>query len=352
MPKRFSVPGRDEIMSRVALERIPVIGSLVPNLPGKIPIKVPIKLPPWLFRDIAYFSYAVPDPGPVDGETTSQEDIFRVSAWSGLVRRVTDDRSSPVFKSDRDPAWSPSRASLAIHTASDGDPESHLAVIDAVTGAVTQTLGPGHSPEWLDASTLLYLGTVDAGTDDARSDVFCVDIASGTVTRITDVGAGAEIGTVSWHPTAGLAMGVAEHSATERSSVAVVPAAAVGAVRAGGPPATRSSFTYVTAATTRASTPSWSPTADRIAISTWTDGSPSRVGILTVATGTVSLVPGPTPATLTDFGAVFSRDGRMLAFTRGDEDLWSEIWLYTIASGDLRRLTDDGQTRFKGSLDW
>ncbi|MBC9820934.1 hypothetical protein [Terrabacter sp. MAHUQ-38] len=355
MAKRFSVPGRDEIASRLPLERIPVLGPLVPHLPhlpGKIPIKVPIKLPPWLFRDIAYFSYAVPDPGPVDGETTSQEDIFRVSAWSGLVRRVTDDRSSPAFKSDRDPAWSPSRGSLAIHTASDADPDSHLAVIDAATGAVTHTLGPGHSPEWLDASTLLYLGIVDGGTDDARTDVFCVDIATSAVTRITDVGTGGDIGTLSWHPTAGLAMGVVELSPTERSSVAVVPAAAVGAVRAGGAPVARSAFTYVTPAATRASAPSWSPTADRIALSTWADGSASRVGILTVATGVITPVPGPTPATLTDFGAVFSRDGGMLAFTRGDEDAWSEIWLYTIASGHLRQLTDDGQTRFKGGLDW
>jgi len=147
-------------------------------------------------------------------------------------------------------------------------------------------------------------------------------------------------------------MGVAELSPTERWSVAVVPAAAVGAVRAGGPPVARSAFTYVTAPATRASTPAWSPTADRIAVSRWADGSPSRVAILTVATGVITPVPGPTPATLTDFGPVFSRDGRMLAFTRGDEDLWSEIWLYTIASGHLRQLTDDAQTRFKGGLDW
>jgi TolB protein len=366
MPKRFSVPGRDEVAARTPIDAVPVIGPLLPHLPDltgtiagrlpwKIPVKIPVRLPPWLFRDIAYFSYAIPDTGPggaVDGVTTGQEDIFRVSAWSGLVRRVTDDRSSPVFKSDRDPAWSPSRNRLAIHTASDGDADSHLAVIDAVTGVVVTSLGPGRSPEWLDGSTLLFLGSVDAGTDAARSDVFCVDTTSGDVTRLTDVGAGANIGTISWHPAAGLAMGVQQTSPTERSSIAVVPAGAVGAVRAGGAPVPGATFTHLTPAGMRASTPGWSPTGDRIAISTWTDGSPPRVGVLTVATGAVTPVPGPTPATLSDFGAVFSRDGRVLAFTRGDEDQWGEIWLYTIASGHLRQLTDDGQTRFKGGLDW
>ena len=363
MPKRFTVPGPDEIAARVPLDRIPVVGQLVPHLPdlragrpgkipGRIPVKVPVRLPPWLFRDIAYFSYAAPDLLPVDGETTTQEDIFRVSAWSGVVRRVTDDRTSPVFRSDRDPAWSPSRDRLAIHSASDGDADSHLVVVDAVSGAVVATLGAGRSPEWLDASTLLYLGSVDAGTDDVRTDVFCVDIASGTVTRITDVGVGGDIGTLSWHPAAGLAVGIVQTTPTERSSVAVVPAAAVGAVRAGAPPVPRTAFTFVTGPSTRASTPGWSPSGDRLAVSTWSDGAPPRVGVLTLATGALALVPGPTPPTLSDFGAVFSRDGRVIAFTRGDEDQWSEIWLYTLASGHLRQLTDDGRTRFKGSLDW
>ena len=109
MPKRFTVPGPDEIAARVPLDRLPVLGQLVPRLPGLtggrpgkipvgIPVKVPVRLPPWLFRDIAYFAYAAPDLLPVDGETTTQEDIFRVSAWSGVVRRVTDDRTSPVFR--------------------------------------------------------------------------------------------------------------------------------------------------------------------------------------------------------------------------------------------------------------
>ena len=350
MARRFTVPGIDEVASRLPVDRFkpPV------TIPIRRPPGVSSKLPPWFFREIAYFSYAIPTTGPVDGETTAQEDIFTVSVLTGTVRRITDDRSLAGMKSDRDPAWSPTHTSLAIHTATGGE-ESRIAVIDRAGGAVLQNLVPGHSPEWLDDDTILYLGIVDAGTEDARADVFCVDTATVTVTRITDVGIGGSIGSISWHPSAGLAVGYAEEAGpSPRYSVAVIPAAAVGMARSTGSPVVRAGFTFVTPAETLAATPDWSPSGDRIAVSTWTDGGAGRVGILTIATSSLDLVPGPGPAepTLRDFGPVFSRDGRLLAFTRGEEDEWSEIWLHTIASGHNRQLTDDGRSRFKGSLDW
>ncbi|MDV3219788.1 hypothetical protein [Intrasporangium sp.] len=351
MARRFTVPGIDELASRIPLDRFkPPVNLQVRRPPG-----MPPKVPPWFFREIAYFSYAIPIGGPVDGETTTQEDIFTVSVLTGAVRRITDDRSLPMMKSDRDPAWSPSRTSLAIHTGTDSGDPVRIVVIDRASGSVIQDLVPGHSPEWLDAGTILFLDVVDAGTDAARADVFCVDTATRSVSRITDVGVGGTIGSLSWHHSAGLALGYAEEGGSSpRYSIAVIPAAAVGMARSSGTPVPRAGLTFVTPAVTRAATPDWSPSGDRIAVSTWTDGSPSRVGVLSVATGSLDLVPGPSAAEpgLGDSGPVFSRDGRLLAFTRGQEDEWSEIWLHTIASGRNRQLTDDLRTRFKGALDW
>lgn len=345
MADRLNVPGIDEIASRIPLDRLkPPL-----TIPVELSLQMLAKVCPCFFRDIAYCSYAITGGGPVDGETTPQEDIFTVSVLTGSVRRITDDRSLPFIKSDRDPAWSPSRKTLAIHSATPASP-STIVLLDSVTGAVTQSLVPGVSPEWLDAGTIFFLRYTDQ-----RADVFCVDTATLAVTQITDVGVGGSITQFSWHPSAGLALGYAEEGGTSpRYSIAVIPAAGVGMARSTGTPVPRLAFTFVTPPATRAAAPSWSPGGDQIAVSTWMDGSPSRVGILTVSSGSLDLVPGPSPAepTLTDYGPVFSPDGRLLAFTRGEEDTWSEIWLHAIASGHNHQLTDDGRTRFKFSLDW
>lgn len=89
MAKQFIIPGIDEIASQIPLDWLgpQVSHSLTATL------GVLAKLCPCLFRDIAYCSYAIPDGGPVDGETTTQEDIFTVSVLTGSVRRITDDRS-------------------------------------------------------------------------------------------------------------------------------------------------------------------------------------------------------------------------------------------------------------------
>jgi hypothetical protein len=50
--------------------------------------------------EIAYFSYALAGGA---GESTSQEDVFAVDPGTGQDRRLTDDRTNPVFVSDRTP---------------------------------------------------------------------------------------------------------------------------------------------------------------------------------------------------------------------------------------------------------
>jgi TolB protein len=289
-------------------------------------------------EEIAYFAYSV---SGADGETTSQEDVFAVDPGTGQVRRLTDDRTNPVFVSDRNPAWSPDRRTLAIHRGSDVDPVSRLYLLSAADGSVRRTLVPGVGPQWLGTGTLLYL-------DDQR-DVWTVDVRTLATRRITDLGADVTVDGMSWHPVAGLAIGYAGPG--DRSSIATVPAASVVAAAApGGSVVGPDALTFRTAPGVNASFPDWSPTADRIALTTWEPGSPGRVGHLMLSSGAITLVPGAPP--LSDHGAVFSPDGREIAWVRGQEDTWTEIWLADLTTGDARRLTDDAQTRFKAGLDW
>ncbi|MGY1640639.1 hypothetical protein ACI782_05825 [Geodermatophilus sp. SYSU D00703] len=304
----------------------------------------------WLWRlsgrgpaaEIAYFAYSVSGAG---GETTSQEDVFAVDPRTGQVRRLTDDRTNPEFVSDRNPAWSPDRRRLAIHRGSASEPASRLYLLSAADGAVEKVLVPGVGPMWLGTGTLLYL--------DDQQDVWSVDVRTLATRRITDLGTEVGIDGMSWHPVAGLAIGCAGPG--DRHSIATIPVASVAAARApGGTAVGPGALTFRTDPTVNASFPDWSPTADRIALTSWKPGDPSRVGYLTLASGALTLLPGDqTPGTtLSDHGAVFSPDGRTLAWVRGHEDTWTEIWLTELATGNTRRLTDDAQGRFKAGLDW
>lgn len=305
-------------------------------------------------HEIAYFGYSVTG---YDGETTSQEDLFVVSPSSGAVRRLTDDRSAPGVVSDRDPAWSPDRSVLAVHRSTGGPSVLHL--VSSLTGATVDSLVEGFSPAWLDARTLLYLSSIDAGTgrtyDPGRTEVWCVDLVTRVTTRITSLGAGAHATTVSWHPTAGLALGYTAAGLpggpAERDAVATVPVAVVAAARASGTLVTSGDLTFHTGASVNAGQPDWAPSGDALALVTWPDGGAARAAYLDLATGALTTVPAPPPGH-GDHGPAWSPDGRTIAFARGDEDAWSEIWLYAVASGSLSRLTDDSRGRFKGSLDW
>ncbi len=289
-------------------------------------------------EEIAYFAYSVSGAG---GETTAQEDVFAVDPGTGQVRRLTDDRTNPVVVSDRNPAWSPDRRRLAIHRGSSVEPGSRLYVLSAADGSVVRTLVPGVVPQWLGTGSLLYL-------DDDR-DVWCVDVGTRATRRITALGDDVTVDGMSWHPVGGLAIGCSGPG--DRSSVATIPAASVlAAAVPGGPVVRPGALTFRTDPGVGASSPDWSPDADRIALTTWEPGSPSRVGHLTLATGEITLVPGDPP--LADHGAVFSPDGRRLAWVRGLEDTWTEIWLAEPGGGGARQLTDDAQGRFKAGLDW
>ena len=336
---------------------IPTIDVSKLRMPWRVDrwhLPLPDRFPPGrLLREIAFFGYAQ---GPYDGDTENQEDIFVVSPLTGSVRRVVDDRGA-AYKSDRDPAWSPSRRTLALHYATTADPASRLRLVSAATGAVTRELVEGHSPEWLDHSTLLFLRAGASGGGAAVGiEVYAVDIPTLATRRITDLGPDVDVTGIAWHRTAGLAVSYATYGPTPSWDLAVLPVAAVAAARApGGTPIGPGALHPLTPGRHVAG-PDWSRTAHRIALTTWEAGSPSRVGYLDVATGRVRLVPGPRPTpgspALTDAGAVFSPDGGMIAFTRGHEDGWSEIWLYNLVTHRLRRLTNDHEHRFKGGLDW
>ena len=49
---------------------------------------------------------------------------------------------------------------------------------------------------------------------------------------------------------------------------------------------------------------------------------------------------------------VCSPDGTQVAFTRGYEDGWQEIWLSPSTSSAPVRLTDERRRWFKAGLDW
>src|SRR4051812_1044313 len=314
--------------------------SLLSSLCARFPWLRQIR--PDLCSEIAYFSYSISGAG---GETTSQEDIFAVDPASGRIRRLTDDRANPVFVSERDPAWSPDHRMLAIHRDGDGDPGSTIRLLSAADGAMVRNLVPGATPVWMDAATLLYLGD--------QGDVRSVDLATLTTRQITGFGAGVSVTGMSWHPSSGLALGWAESGV--RDSIARVPAGAVVAARMpGGSPVGAAGVTFLTGTDVHVFSPDWSPAGDRIAVSTGEAGQPGRVGYLTVSSGAVTLLPGEPPPTtgLSDTGAVFGPDGRSIAWVRGFEDAWTEIWLADLVAGTTRRLTDEGGTRFKAGLDW
>ena len=350
MPDLPSLPGLDLIArsaaSATARARHPVHVRM-PSLPS-LPVRPPVRLA----GEIAFFGYST---WPYDGDTTPQEDIFAASPLTGAVRRVTDDREGEP-RSDRDPAWSPDRHWLAIQTATAQEPESRLRIVSARTGAVAEELGHGYRPTWLDATTLLYLDTTEVRGVLQGPDVYTVDIVSSAVHRITDIGRGAQVTGLSWHPTAGLALAYTGPPPGRELALAVVPAATVAAARTPrGHPVTGSLLTTVVPGN-RVTSPHWAAAGNRIALATGRRGAPTRVGFLDVATGSVTLVPGPAArpdtASLDDGSPVFSPDGRSLAFVRGHEDDWSEIWLYSVSTHTTRRLTDDHCRRFKSGLDW
>ncbi|WP_370895035.1 hypothetical protein [Janibacter sp. GXQ6167] len=329
---------------------------------GTIGVAAERALPPWVIPilrrrpQIAFFGYSTSD---YDGDHTSQEDIFTCSPVTGVIERVIDDRANLTYVSDRNPSWSPDRTRFIIHRGSETDPTSRLVIVSATSGATLEVLGAGHSPVWADVETILHLGAV-GDPDDARWEIFALNPSTHASVQITDLSPGFEITGHAWHPSAGLALALVDPAAGD-VSVRVASSAAVAVARAGGVPISSAAVAPIGPPDTQLSSPAFSPDGSRIAVATWQPGQGSRVAEVTTATGALALVPGPSDPTLSDGGPVYSPDGKTLAFVRGYEDEWSEIWLYPVGpstkwSRFFRRrpyqLTDDARGRFKGALDW
>ncbi|HEX6247249.1 MAG TPA: hypothetical protein VFZ64_05210, partial [Nocardioidaceae bacterium] len=318
---------------------------------------------------IAYFGWCF-------DEGSSQEDIFVADPIDGAIARITDDSHNPVFTSDRDPAWSPDRKLIAIHRASETDQETRLYLLRASTGRTVKTLVPGWCPEWYDDHTLLFLrggNGIDpsTGEDVWWTDVYAVDVDTLAVSQVTDFAdARASAGELSWHPVAGLAFGLEEPPApgqVRSHPVVTVAAPRVRDVLAGGPRITRADLTL---AIPDADRPDWSPDGARLVHNYFTEvpypdpsqcepGDPctmlaADIAVTDMASGTSIWITsdGPDGTPYGDnYGGqspVFSPDGAQVAFTRGNEDEWQEIWLSPSTHSAPVRLTDEGQLWFKG----
>lgn len=318
---------------------------------------------------IAYFGWNF-------AEGSSQEDLFTVSPLTGRVQRLTNDTKARDFISDRDPTWSPDRKMLAIHRASSANTESTLYLLDGQSGRTLRQLVPGVGPEWYDATTVLFTRSTwvnDPTTDmtvGGYGDVYAVNISTLAVTRITDLSpVNGFVDTMSWNPGTGLAFGYSrfvpnsEGGTITSSEVSMIPAADVAAALAGGAP-----VTTVTSLVANGAAPDWSPTGDRLAYTYFTElPNPDAPGytLLVGDTAVRDMTSGSTTVITDDAltigvygpdvgtnGPTFSPDGTQIAYTRGYEDTWQEIWLAPANGGSERQLTNQGQRWFKGGLDW
>lgn len=318
---------------------------------------------------IAYFGWNF-------AEGTSQEDLFTVNPVTRRIQRLTNDTPAKDFISDRDPAWSPDRELLAIHRASSTSPESTIYLLDGLSGRTLRQLVPGIGPEWYDGSTVLFTRQTwvnDAATDmtvGGYGDVYAVDTDTRDVTRITDLsGDNGFVDSMSWNPSTGLALGYSrfvpdsEGGTFTPSVVATIPRTGVTAALGGGP-----KVTAVTSLIPNAAAPDWSPSGDRLAYTYFTEvpnpdvpGSTLLVpdtAVRHVAGGTTTVITADAAgnssygANVGTSGPAFSPAGTEVAYTRGYEDEWQEIWIAPASGGAERRITDQGQLWFKGGLDW
>jgi TolB protein len=366
----------------IHLSALGVIASLglTAGSASAAPTRTPAAAP-----QIAYFSWNIKG-----GEPTSQEDIFTVDPTTSKISRITNDMAAGAFISDRDPAWSPDRTRLAIFRDSTGG-ESWLVLLDARTGRTLRTLTQGMAPHWYDANTLLFLRINEDQRDENGdvvgfgSDVYAVDLTTLAVTRVTAFGPWISVNGMSWHPTSGLAIGYHETTsdwADVRTSVAVLPAAAVNARLAAGPSSTGyltpADLTFLTPPEQLAYSPDWAPNGTTLAFGV---GVPyaaaedptylvpqSEVVVMSVPSGvTTQITDDSTPSDprcswgegaalqlvpCDDDSPTWSPDGTQLAYAHGQEDEWREVRIYTVATGLTRELTGDRAMRFKGALDW
>ncbi len=293
-------------------------------------------------HEIVYFSYSLDPSVDVPG----QEDVFAVDPDTGVVRRLTDDSSALEFLSDRDPVWSPDRSRVAIHRALSGNAPT-IVILDAASGDTIATVADGVSPEWLDDSRLAFLAPYELNR------VLTAEIG-GEVTELVTLPTGGAVSGMSWHPEQGLAFGYDDPGELP-GMVAVVPAPAIEQAVTSGVAATSDAVLLHGRIGGAVILPAWSPDGSQLAVSSYDPGTWSpddtHIGLLDITQHTYRRLPSPSDG-LISVHATWSPDGSRLAFMRGHEDQWSEVWVYDVATAALTQLTDDGRARFKGTPDW
>lgn len=293
-------------------------------------------------HEIVYFSYSMDASVDVPG----QEDIFAVDPESGAVRRLTDDSSGLEFVSDRDPRWSPDRTRVAIHRAvSDSAPS--VVVLDAVTGTTVAVVGEGVSPIWLDDERLAFVAP-------HRPNLVLTSTLAGEMSTLLELPEGAFVAGMDWHPEQGLAFGFNDPGENP-GMVGVLSAPMVDQAITTQTPSGSDAVVLVGRIGAGTILPAWRPDGEALAVSvynpaTWSPDD-TQIGILDLAHRTYVPIPCPRDG-LINVSATWSPDGGSVAFCRGDEDRWSEIWRYEVATGSLRQVTDSEKARFIGSPDW
>lgn len=293
-------------------------------------------------QEIVYYSYSLDPAVDVPG----QEDIFALDPDTGVVRRLTDDSSGLDFVSDRDPAWSPDRKSLAIHRGiSAGAPR--IVILDPATGETRQVVGEGTSPIWLTVDRLAFLPPY------GQDRILTAALEGGT-TELLRVPEGGLVAGMSWHARQGLAFGYNDPGENP-GMVGLLPAAAVEQALLTGVPATAADAVLLGRIATGTILPAWHPDGSCLAVSaydptTW-DPDDTHVGILDVVNHTYRRIATPPDGLISVFPA-WSPDGKRIVFCRGDADQWSELWLAEVEPATATRLTDEARARMKGSPDW
>ncbi len=293
-------------------------------------------------QEILYFSYSFDAAVDIPG----QEDVFAVDPDSGAVRRLTDDSSGLDFVSDRDPAWSPDRTKVAIHRAVSNNSPT-VVVLDAATGDDLQVVAEGVGPVWLSDDRLVFRAAYDERKILASTLV-------GEVAELLLLPDGGYVQGLTWHPEQGLAFGYYDPGENP-GMIGVVSAARVEEALSTGTGATLDDVVLVGRIGAGVVEPAWHPDGTRLAVSSYdpASGSPAdtAVGIFDLQHRTYRRIVTPADGLVTAF-ASWSPDGTRLVFTRGEEDRWTELWLYDLATGSLAQLTDDHRVRFKSAPDW